>query len=95
MSGFVYILASRRMGTLYTGVTNDIVRRVQEHKSDAIKGFTSKYKVHNLVWYEYFEDMRDAISNEKKIKGWRREWKIQLIETNNPLWNDLYHELLD
>ena len=95
MSSFVYILASRHMGTLYVGVTNDIVRRVQEHKNDKIIGFTSQYGVHTLVWYGCFENISEAIAYEKRIKKWRRDWKVDLIEKNNPLWNDLYAELTD
>lgn len=93
MGGFVYILASDHMGTLYVGVTNDITRRVSEHKSGIIKGFTSKYKVHMLVWYATFDDITQVIAYEKRIKRWRREWKIDLIEKLNPLWDDLYPEL--
>jgi len=90
---YVYILASRRNGTLYTGVTNDIGRRVWEHKSDLADGFTRKYGVHILVWYETHEDIDTAIAREKQIKGWNRAWKIRLIEKENSGWNDLYEKL--
>ncbi|HBM90584.1 MAG TPA: excinuclease ABC subunit C [Rhodospirillaceae bacterium] len=93
MSGFVYILANRKNGTLYTGVTNDIVRRTQEHKEEIEKGFTQRYAVKKLVWYEHFERFDEAISFEKRIKRWRRDWKIQLIEKMNPTWNDLFREI--
>lgn len=86
---FVYILASGRNGTLYTGVTNHLPRRLAEHKEKMVPGFTRKYGVDLLVWYEYFSDIRDAIAREKQIKGWNRAWKIRLIESNNSGWNDL------
>ena len=87
---WVYILASRRHGTLYIGVTNDLVRRVYQHKNKTIKGFTSQYGVHLLVWYEGYDNPTAAIEREKEIKKWRREWKINLIEQENPNWDDLY-----
>jgi len=86
---FVYMLASRRNGTLYVGVTNDLVRRAYEHRSKAVPGFTRRYDVCLLVWYETFGDINDAIAREKQIKGWNRAWKIRLIEKNNSGWNDL------
>jgi putative endonuclease len=89
----VYILASARNGTLYTGVTSDLLKRVWEHKSDLVEGFTKRYAVHVLVWFELHEDMLAAIRREKTIKGWKRRWKIELIETMNPEWRDLYAEL--
>ena len=92
-SFFVYILASKRNGTLYVGVTNDLARRVWEHKSDAAAGFTKKYGVHLLVYAEFHETMPDAIRREKQIKEWRRDWKINLIERDNPRWIDLYPSL--
>ena len=94
MSGYVYILASQKMGTLYVGVTNDLARRIYEHKNNINQGFTKKYSVHLLVWYENFESIDQAIEYEKRVKRWRRDWKIDLIEKNNPLWNDLYNELI-
>jgi putative endonuclease len=87
---YVYILASRRHGTLYLGVTNDLVRRVHEHKTKAARGFTSRYGVDRLVWFEIYEDPISAITREKDIKKWRRDWKIRLIEEGNPDWLDQY-----
>jgi putative endonuclease len=91
---FVYILASKRNGTLYTGVTNDIRRRVYEHKNDLVIGFTKKYSVHQLVYFEQCDDYDTALQREKQIKEWKRRWKLELIEKVNPLWQDLYDELL-
>ena len=90
----VYILASARNGTLYTGVTSDLVKRVWEHKNDLVEGFTKRYAVHTLVWFEVHEDMLAAIAREKAIKGWKRRWKLELIEAMNPNWRDLYPDLL-
>jgi len=90
----VYILASKRNGTLYTGVTSDLVKRIWEHKNDMVEGFTKRYSVHTLVWYELHESMESAILKEKRIKEWERIWKLQLIESNNPNWQDLYHNIL-
>jgi putative endonuclease len=89
----VYILASKPNGTLYVGVTADILRRVWEHKSDAVAGFTKTYGVHLLVHVEFFGTMPDAILREKQIKKWRRTWKVELIERANPQWRDLYEEV--
>lgn len=89
----VYILASRRNGTLYIGVTNDLGRRVWEHRTKAISGFTSRYGVGMLVWYEHYPYVNDALAREKSLKRWRREWKIKLIEEFNPGWIDLYPTL--
>jgi putative endonuclease len=86
---YVYIMASQRNGTLYIGVTNDIIRRVAEHKQGLIEGFTKEYHVHLLVHLEWFGDIRDAIKREKQLKKWNRQWKIELIEKNNPHWIDL------
>ena len=86
----VYILANRRNGTLYVGVTSNPVRRVWEHKSDAVESFTKKYQTHMLVWYELHETMDSAIAREKAIKEWKRSWKLELIEKLNPTWKDLY-----
>jgi putative endonuclease len=91
---YVYILASRRNGTLYIGVSNDIMRRTWEHKSDLVAGFTKKYGVHILVWYEMYNDIDAAIAREKRMKRWNRDWKIALIEKANSGWNDLYDRLL-
>jgi putative endonuclease len=87
---YVYLLASRRYGTLYCGVTNDLVRRVWEHKTKLLPGFTAKYGVDRLVWFELHSDVTVAIAREKQIKKWRRDWKIALIEGENPDWRDLY-----
>ena len=92
-SYFVYILASKRNGTLYIGVTNDLVRRVYQHKQNIIEGFTKKYNVHNLVYYESCPDVKAAITREKQLKKWKRRWKIELIEKGNPEWRDLYSDL--
>ena len=94
MPYYVYILASRRNGTLYVGVTSDLARRVYEHKHALIAGFTRKYDVKNLVYFETMDDVRDAIQREKALKHWRRAWKIALIEKENPEWDDLYGGLL-
>jgi putative endonuclease len=90
----VYILASGWDGTLYVGVTSDLVKRVWEHKNDMIEGFTKKYRVHNLVWFEQHETMESAILREKAIKEWKRAWKVELIEASNRRWRDLYSGLL-
>jgi len=87
--GYVYILASKKNGTLYVGVTSDLNKRVFEHKNDVLGGFTSKYGVKTLVWYEEHDRITDAITQEKRIKNWRRQWKINLIEKHNPDWEDL------
>ncbi len=91
---YVYILASRRNGTLYVGVTSDPIRRIWEHKSDLFDGFTKKYSVHHLVYYELTSDVNTAIKREKQLKKWRRKWKLELIEKMNPEWGDLYQDLL-
>jgi putative endonuclease len=90
----VYILASRLHGTLYLGVTNDLVRRVHEHESKATPGFTSRYGVDRLVWFDSYEDPVSAITREKDIKKWRRGWKIRLIEEGNPDWLDRYPSIV-
>jgi putative endonuclease len=90
---FVYMMASHRNGTLYIGVTNDIVRRVYEHKNNLIKGFTEKYKVHHLVYVEETDDVGAALLREKQLKKWKRSWKLRLIESINPEWKDLYEGL--
>jgi putative endonuclease len=90
----VYMLASQRNGTLYIGVTSDLVRRVWEHKQDFVEGFTRKYGVHDLVWYEQHADMLEAIAREKALKEWKRAWKLELIEKMNPEWKDLYEGLV-
>ena len=93
MQPCVYILASKRNGTLYVGVTGHLARRVWEHKTDIIQGFTKQYRVHMLVYAEFHATMADAILREKRIKKWRRAWKITLIESANPHWHDLYDEI--
>lgn len=90
---YVYILASKRNGTLYIGVTNNIIRRVHEHKNNLIDGFSKKYVVHNLVYFEQFYDIESAIQREKRLKKWNRTWKVELIERGNPDWKDLYEDL--
>ena len=90
----VYLLASRRNGTLYVGVTSDLIKRVWEHKNHVVEGFTKKYRVDRLVWYELHQTMESAIGREKAIKEWKRAWKLALIEETNPEWNDLYEQLL-
>ena len=92
---FVYILASKRNGTLYLGITNNLLKRVYEHKNNLIEGFTKRYNVHTLVYYEVYNDIYDAIAGEKRIKKWKRRWKIELIEKFNPEWEDLYYHLTD
>ncbi|MEQ8403353.1 MAG: GIY-YIG nuclease family protein [Roseitalea porphyridii] len=89
MGGYVYMLASKKGGTIYIGVTGDLSRRVHEHRKRDT-GFTAKYGAIRLVWYEDHDDIRDAIQREKSLKRWRRQWKIDLIESINPEWNDLY-----
>ena len=89
----VYILASKRNGTLYIGVTSDLTTRVWQHRSGALAGFTQRYKVHSLVHYELFADMNSAILREKQLKKWRRAWKLRLIEESNDQWRDLWPEI--
>lgn len=91
--GYVYILASCRNGTLYVGVTSDLVKRIWEHKHDMREGFTKRYQVHTPVYYEAHRDIQDAIVREKQIKKWNRAWKLRLIEESNPAWRDLYADL--
>ncbi len=91
---YVYLLSSKKNGTLYVGVTNDLMRRVGEHKLGLIEGFTNKYKINKLVYFETYNDINEAILREKRIKKWNRNWKIKIIEEMNPEWNDLYEDLL-
>jgi putative endonuclease len=93
MSAYIYILASKKNGTLYTGVTSDLIRRVYQHKDKSIDGFSKQYDVDRLVYFEQHQTMRDAIQREKNIKHWSRQWKLELIEKNNPEWRDLYEEI--
>jgi putative endonuclease len=90
----VYILASKRNGTLYVGVTSNLQKRAWEHKNELIEGFTKKYGVHLLIYYELYDDMMSAITREKQIKKWNRAWKLELIEKQNPDWKDLWKEIL-
>jgi putative endonuclease len=90
---YVYILASRPYGTLYIGVTSDLIRRVWQHKEGLVAGFTKTYKVKQLVWYEIHSEIIEAITREKQIKEWPRDWKINLVQSINPDWTDLYHAL--
>ena len=90
----VYILASKRNGTLYIGVTSDLVKRIWKHKNKMVEGFTKRYNVHRLVWYELHESMESAITQEKRLKNWKRKWKLELIESINPKWLDLYHNIV-
>lgn len=91
---FVYILTNRKNGTLYVGVTNDLARRIYEHKNNLVEGFTKKYNVHDLMYYEQCNDIESAINREKCIKKWYRKWKLELINSANPGWRDLYNELI-
>jgi putative endonuclease len=86
----VYILANRRNGTLYTGVTSDLVRRVWQHREGLTEGFTKQFGIHRLVWFEAHESMVSAIEREKRIKAWKRQWKVEMIEAMNPTWRDLW-----
>ncbi len=90
---YVYILASKRNGTLYTGVTSNLIKRIWQHKNDLIDGFSKKYNVKNLVYYEVHSNAESAITREKRIKKWRRAWKLRIIEEKNPGWKDLYEEI--
>jgi putative endonuclease len=90
----VYMLASKPWGSLYVGVTSDLVKRVWEHRSDLVEGFTKRYRVHTLVWFELHETMLNAIAGEKAIKAWRRQWKVDLIQKANSEWRDLYLDLI-
>ena len=91
---YVYILASKRNGTLYIGVTSNLIKRIYEHKNNLIEGFTKKYNIHNLIYYEITKGVNSEIAREKQLKRWKRNWKIELIEKNNPEWKDLYFELI-
>ncbi|KIZ47604.1 MULTISPECIES: GIY-YIG nuclease family protein [Rhodopseudomonas] len=93
MAYYVYLLAGRKDGPLYLGVTNDLVRRVYEHRSKAVPGFTSRYHITKLVWFEIYDDPLSAIAREKEIKKWRRDWKVALIVKDNPDWSDLYDDI--
>jgi putative endonuclease len=90
----VYLIASRRNGTLYVGVTSDLARRVWEHRSNVVERFTNRYGVHRLVWYEVHETMDSTIRREKALKEWKRQWKLELIEKANPEWEDLFSDIV-
>ena len=90
---YVYILASKRNGTLYTGVTSNLIKRIWQHKNELVEGFSKKYNVKNLVYYETHSNVESAITREKRIKKWQRAWKLRLIESKNPDWKDLYEEI--
>ena len=94
-SFYVYMLCSKRNGTLYTGVTSDLIKRIYEHKNELVDGFTKQYSVHTLVWYEVHDTIEMAIQREKQIKKWERSWKLRLIEENNPDWQDLNDGVLE
>lgn len=91
---YVYILASDRNGTLYIGVTSNLIRRIYEHKNNLAEGFSNKYRTHLLVYYEQHNDICTAIAREKHLKKWRRKWKLRLIEETNPEWHDLYDDII-
>ena len=90
----VYILASKTRGTLYVGVSSDLVQRIWQHKNDEVDGFTKRYNVHILVWYELHDSMESAIQREKAVKAWERSWKLELVEASNPDWRDLYLDIV-
>ena len=89
----VYILANKPGGTLYIGVTSNIVQRVWQHKNDLVEGFTNRYRVHRLVWYEIHSTMESALNREKALKKWNRKWKVKLFQEENPSWSDLYDDI--
>ncbi len=91
---YVYLMANKRNNVLYIGITNDLIRRVYEHKNNLIEGFTNKYNCHKLVWYQHTNDVESAITQEKKMKKWKREYKENVINGMNPEWRDLYDELV-
>ena len=91
---YVYILASSRYGTLYVGVTSNLPKRIWQHKSDLVDGFSREYQTHDLVWFEQHEDVMAAITREKQIKKWNRDWKVNLIQSKNPEWKDLFAEIV-
>lgn len=92
---YIYILSNKRNGTLYIGVTSNLIKRIQEHKNKSVDGFTKKYKVDKLIYYEQTEQINSALAREKALKKWNREWKINLIEKENPNWNDLYDNIIE
>ena len=94
MSGYVYILCNKKNGTLYTGVTSDLIKRIYEHKNKLVDGYTKKYGIDKLAYYEIYDDIVTAIEREKQIKAGRRKKKLDLIEINNPEWHDLYYDII-
>ena len=94
MKAYVYITANKRNGTLYIGVTSNLIKRIWQHKNKLVDGFTNKYDVSLLVYYEEHNDIKEAIQREKRIKKWKRDWKLRIIEEMNPNWNDLYNEII-
>jgi len=94
MEYYIYILANKRNGTLYVGVTSNLIKRIYEHKNDLVEGFTKQYGIHQLVYFEQTGSIDSAIVREKQIKKWRRQWKLELIEQKNPHWKDLYNDLV-
>jgi putative endonuclease len=90
---YVYIMANQRNGTIYVGVTSNLIKRVWQHKTDLVEGFTKKYQTHNLVYYEKYGESYSAIQREKRLKEWKRKWKMELIESMNPYWSDLYETI--
>ena len=91
---YVYILASKRNGTLYIGVTGDLIKRIYEHKEKRVEGFSKKYGIDKLVYYEQTQEVQSALEREKQLKAWKRQWKLELIEKQNPQWNDLYNKII-
>ena len=94
MSYYIYIMSNKPNGVLYVGVTNDLIRRVYEHRNHLVKGFTAKYNLEMLVWFEQTDDVNSAIAREKQLKNWHRQWKIDLIEKQNPSWLDMYESIV-
>ncbi|TSC92705.1 MAG: putative Endonuclease [Candidatus Berkelbacteria bacterium Licking1014_85] len=92
---YVYILSNKKNGTLYIGITSNLIKRIWEHKNKIVKGFTQKYSVDKLVYFEQFTSSEEAITREKQLKNWRRQWKINQIEKENPIWKDLYEEIIN
>lgn len=92
--GFVYMMSNKKDGVLYIGVTSDIVKRIYEHKNGFVDGFTKQYNLKNLVYYEVYDDITEAVKREKQLKNWHREWKVELVNMQNPHWEDLYESIL-
>ncbi len=94
MHSYIYIMSNKTNGTIYIGVTSDIIKRVYEHKNKLVDGFTKQYNLHDLVYYEVYDDINEAIKREKQLKSWKRQWKIDLIQKDNVDWKDLYDSIL-